>query len=205
MTDSINLTYIIVVIVSIIVSLVIHEFMHAYVGHLLGDSTAQEQGRLTLNPLKHIDPFMTIILPLITILIFHAPVLAAKPVPFNPARVKYDEFGAAMIAAAGPFSNLLLAIIGGVLVNHVLPAGTLWSDAFTVFTELNVALFVFNLLPIPPLDGSRVLYAVAPEPVQELMRTIEPYGLFVIFALVLSAGLGGFLLSLNQSVLNLLP
>ncbi len=205
MTDSINLTYIIVVIVSIIVSLVIHEFMHAYVGHLLGDSTAQEQGRLTLNPLKHVDPFMTVILPIITILIFHAPILAAKPVPFNPDRVKFDEFGAAMIAAAGPFSNLLLAIIGGVLVNHVLPGQTFWSDAFTVFTELNVALFVFNLLPIPPLDGSRVLYAVAPEPLQEVMRTIEPYGLFVIFALVLSAGLGGFLLSLNQSVLNLLP
>src|SRR5476649_1051123 len=102
MINHLTLTNIIEIIISILISLVIHEFMHAYVGHLLGDTTAHDQGRLSLNPLKHIDPFMTVILPIATILLFGVPLLAAKPVPFNPDRVKYDEFGAAMIAAAGP-------------------------------------------------------------------------------------------------------
>lgn len=203
--DTHSAGYIIVVIVTIIISLVIHEFMHGYVGHLLGDSTAKDEGRLTLNPLKHIDPFMTLILPLVTILAFGVPVLAAKPVPFNPDRVKYDEYGAAMLAAAGPLSNLALAIISGLLVNHFLVDGSWWSQALTVFTQLNVALFVFNLLPIPPLDGSRVLYAFAPEPLQNFMRAIEPYGLFIVFGLVLFVGFGGFLTNLNQGILSLLP
>ena len=203
--DTHSASYIIVVIVSIIISLVIHEFMHGYVGHLLGDSTAKDEGRLTLNPLAHIDPFMTLILPLVTILAFGVPVLAAKPVPFNPNRVKYDDYGAALLAAAGPFSNLVLAIIGGLFVNHILVGGSWWSQALTVFTQLNVALFVFNLLPIPPLDGSRVLYAFAPEPIRDFMRAMEPYGLFIIFGLVLLGGFGGLLTNLNLFVLNHLP
>lgn len=205
MGNSVSITYITVAIVSIVISLVIHEFMHGYVAHLLGDTTANDAGRLSLNPLNHIDPYMTIALPIITLLVFHAPILAAKPVPFNPARLKYDEFGAALVAAAGPFSNLILAIIGGLLVNHVLIAGSFLAYAITIFTQLNVALFVFNLIPIPPLDGSRVLYAFAPEAVQRIMASIEPYGFFIIFALVLTGGLGGLLTSVNQSVLNFLP
>lgn len=205
MLGNISLIALAVVIVSILISLVIHEFMHAYVGHLLGDSTASDEGRLSLNPLKHIDPVMTVALPIITLLLFQAPILAAKPVPFDPSRVKYDEFGAAMIAAAGPFSNLGLAFIGSILANHAFAAGSFLSDAFGIFTTLNVALFVFNLLPLPPLDGSRVLYAFAPEPVQNFMRAIEPFGFMIIFGLVLFAGVGGFLGTLNQYVLNILP
>ena len=203
--DTHSAGYIPVVIVSILISLVIHEFMHGYVGYLLGDTTAKDEGRLTLNPLQHIDPFMTIALPILSILAFGVPVLAAKPVPFNPNRVKYDDYGAALLAAAGPFSNLLLAILGGLLVNHVLVVDSWWSQALTVFTQLNVALFVFNLLPIPPLDGSRVLYAFAPEPVRDFMRAMEPYGLFIVFGLVLFAGAGHFLTNLNLFVLNHLP
>ncbi|HVV66648.1 MAG TPA: site-2 protease family protein [Candidatus Saccharimonadales bacterium] len=201
-----NLTgqYIVFAIISIIISLVIHEFMHAYVGHLLGDTTAESEGRLTLNPLSHIDPFMTVILPIITIFTFGVPVLAAKPVPFNPDRVKYDEFGAALIAAAGPLTNLVLAIIGALIFRYSSGVGTM-ADFLSVFVTLNVALFVFNFIPIPPLDGSRVLYAFAPEPVQDVMRMIEPYGLMIIFALVLLGGFGGFLSNANQAILNLLP
>ena len=195
----------VIILVSIVISLVIHEYMHGYVGHLLGDTTARDQGRLTLNPLAHIDPFMTVLLPLITLIAFKAPVLAAKPVPFNPDRVKYDEYGAAMLAAAGPLSNLVLAFVGAVLATHVLAASPFWSNAFGIFTVLNVALFVFNLVPIPPLDGSRVLYAFAPEPMQDVMRAIEPYGLFIIFGLILFAGQGGLLVNIEQHVLNLLP
>jgi len=193
-------------IVFILVSLTVHEFMHAYVGHLLGDQTAHDAGRVSLNPLKHIDPLMTVLLPIVTILLAGTPILAARPVPFDPRFVKYEEFGAAMIAAAGPVSNLLLAIIGAVL-GHVLdPAsGSTLYYAIELFTVLNVGLFVFNILPIPPLDGSRVLYAFAPEPLQELMERIEPYGLMVIFALVLLGGLNGVITHLDQLVLNLLP
>jgi len=179
--------------------------MHAYAGYKLGDSTAKSEGRLSLNPLNHIDPMMTIALPIVTILLFGAPILAAKPVPFDPRNVKYDEFGPAIIAAAGPLSNLALAIVAALVANAVGLAHPGIDQVLRIFIALNVALFVFNLLPIPPLDGSRVLYAFAPEPVQRFMQQIEPLGLFIIFGLVLAGGLGGILGNLNQLVLNLLP
>ncbi len=199
-----NLTYLVVLIVIILIGMVVHEFMHAFVGYKLGDTTALDEGRLTLNPLKHIDPFMTVLLPAITIALFGFPFLAAKPVPFNPHRLKYDEFGAAMVAAAGPLSNLGLAVIGAVL-EGLFQTGTFIHSFLTLFVQLNVALFVFNLIPIPPLDGSRVLYAFAPKPLQDFMEQIEPYGFFIILGLVLLGGFGGFLAHLNQFVLNLLP
>ena len=207
MLAHLSLTEIALLIIFIVVSLVIHEFMHAYVGHLLGDTTAHEQGRMTLNPLSHIDPFMTIILPAITLITIGFPILAAKPVPFNPERVRYGEYGAAMLAAAGPFSNLLLAIIAGLCAKAFGYAQVDQHSILGTFMLLNVALFVFNILPIPPLDGSRVLYAFAPEPVQDFMRTIEPYGLFIIFGLlvVASVGFGSFLGTLEQDIYNLLP
>jgi Zn-dependent protease len=205
MLSNLSSSDIVIVLVSLIVSLVIHEFMHGYVGYLLGDTTAQEQGRLTLNPLRHIDPFMTILLPIITLKLFGQPILAAKPVPFNPDRVKYDEYGAAMLAAAGPLSNLVLAFFGAILATHVFAGNTYWSHAFVIFTQLNVLLCVFNLIPIPPLDGSRVLYAFAPEPLQDLMRTVEPFGIFVVFALVFYGGLSGILSNIELFILKLLP
>ena len=178
--------------------------MHAFVGHKLGDTTASEQGRLSLNPLSHIDPFMTILLPIITIIVAGFPILAAKPVPFNPSMVKFDEFGAALIAAAGPFSNLILAIVSAIAANGLAVSQPFLHEALNIFTQLNVALFVFNLIPIPPLDGSRILYAFAPEPLQNIMEQLEPYGLFLIFGLILVGGFG-FIGNLNQLVLNLLP
>ena len=203
MLGNTDLATIVAIIISIIVSLTIHEFMHAYVGHKLGDTTAFEAGRVSFNPLHHIDPLMTVVLPIITVVAFGAPILAAKPVPFNPDRVKYDDFGAAMISAAGPLSNLVLAIIGALLL-HVVAGGFLHTLLYT-FMVLNVAVFVFNLVPIPPLDGSRVLYAFAPESVRDFFDRIEPYGLFIIIALVLWGGAAGLLGNVNQAVLNLLP
>ncbi len=194
----------VMVLVSIVIALSIHEAMHAFTAHWLGDTTAQDMGRLSLNPLRHIDPFTTILLPIITLALFHVPILAARPVPFNPERVKFDEFGAALIAAAGPFTNLVLAVIGALFL-HLWAGSALAASFLTTFVVLNVALFVFNILPIPPLDGSRVLYAFAPEPVQDFMRQIEPYGLFLIFGLVLTGILAPLLIHLDNSILQLLP
>lgn len=203
MNSNFSLNDILVLIGVLLVSMSIHEAMHAWTGLKLGDTTAAEQGRVSINPLRHIDPFMTVLLPAITIVAFGVPILAARPVPFNPDRVKWDEFGAALIAAAGPLSNLVLAVAGAFLL-HSLGLSDAVQHVFEVFVTLNVALFVFNILPIPPLDGSRVLYAFAPEPLQRLMAAIEPYGLFIVFGLVLFGGFGPLIFHLNQSILNFL-
>ena len=204
MSTDLTFIYIVSVIISIIISLTVHEFMHAFVGFKLGDDTAAQAGRISFNPFDHIDPLTTVVLPIATILIFGVPILAAKPVPFNPSRLKFDDFGSALVSAAGPLSNLALAFIGALLA-QVVGAGSVVESFLTTFVVLNVAVFVFNLIPIPPLDGSRVLYAFAPEPVRRLFDQIEPYGLFIIIALVLMGGLGGIIGELNQSVLNILP
>lgn len=195
---------IIVLIACILVSMVIHEFMHAYAGYKLGDTTAKDEGRLTLNPLEHIDPIMTLLLPVVTIVFFGTPILAAKPVPFTPGRVRHNEFGAAMIAAAGPVSNLVLAFISSLLL-HIVPESSPMAGILTTFVGINVMLFVFNMLPIPPLDGSRVLYAFSPRSLRDLLERIEPFGFVIIIALILLGGFGGSLGVLYDIILSLLP
>lgn len=192
----------VILLISLIISMVIHEFMHGFVAFKLGDTTAMEHGRLSFNPLKHIDPFMTIILPAITLIVTHFPLMAAKPVPFDPSRVKFDDYGAAMVAAAGPLSNLVLAILA-VLISIVLPINSFISNALVIFIQLNVALFVFNLVPIPPLDGSRVVYAFAPDVVRNFFDAIEPFGFFIILALLYFNRLN-IIFNIDQMVLNVL-
>lgn len=190
----INITYLAIVLVTILLSMTLHEAMHAFMGYFLGDDTAKVQGRLTLNPIKHIDPFMTIILPLMLALL-GAPVFGgAKPVPFNPNRVRYGDWGAMMVALAGPLTNLLIAflafgvgVVSGLITSGAAIATSMPGLIIQTVVLVNLGFFVFNMIPLPPLDGSRVLYAVAPESVRRGMEYIEQYGVMLVFAVVLLA------------------
>lgn len=182
---------IIIIFAIILLSMTVHEAMHAFMGYFLGDNTAKIEGRLTLNPLKHIDPFMTILLPL-TMALLGGPVFGgAKPVPFNPNRVRYGEWGAAMVALAGPLTNLFIAFLAfgigalmGVVSNGGLVASSFLGSVIAMTVSVNLGFFVFNMLPVPPLDGSRLLYALASESARRLMEQIEQYGTLVVFLLV---------------------
>ena len=171
--------------IGLVLGLALHEFAHALMGHYLGDTTAKDQGRLTLNPLAHIDPFTTLLLP-IFLIIAHLPVFAAaKPVPFNPWALRGGRWGAAAVAAAGPFTNLLIALICAFWLHFVAGSSIVAYIVLGSIISVNVGLFVFNLIPLPPLDGSRVLYAVAPPAMRDVMDRIEAAGLMVIFIFVL--------------------
>jgi Zn-dependent protease len=176
----------VVLIVSIIFSLAIHEAMHGYAAHALGDDTAKEAGRLTLNPLKHIDLYTTVLLPIVMVLLFHVPFLAAKPVPFNPNRVKFREYGAAIVGIAGPLSNFILAGLAAIIIHLFINSLSfnILTD-ISLFMQINIAVLVFNMIPFPPLDGSRLLYAFAPEPLQKVMERIESMGFSAIILILL--------------------
>jgi len=127
---------------TIFIGLAIHEAMHAFTAHALGDDTAKLEGRLTINPLKHVDLYTTILLPIVTLVFFGFPVLMAKPVPFNPLKVKFGEYGAALVAIAGPISNLILATIAALLLHiFVFPVDVV--KGLLIFTEINVLYFIF--------------------------------------------------------------
>lgn len=189
----------------ILFSMTLHEAMHGFVAYWLGDDTAKREGRLTLNPIKHIDPFLTIILPLILALTPGAPIFGgAKPVPFNPARVRGEEWGSALVALAGPLTNLLIAFIfyGVSALTH---ATGLSAAILQLIVLVNLGFFVFNMIPIPPLDGSRVVYALAPDFIRRGMEKIEEFGIIFIFALVLIASpfIGVFMQNTIQFILVL--
>lgn len=173
----------------ILVSMTLHEAMHAFVAYWLGDDTARQEGRLTLNPLKHIDPFLTILLPLV-LAISGLPIFGgAKPVPFRPDQVKGGDWGAALVAIGGPLTNLFIAFIFfGIWALVGGQVSGVAAMILTMMVTINLGFFLFNIIPLPPLDGSRVLYALAPEFVRTGMRFVEQYGLIFVFALVLLAG-----------------
>lgn len=195
------------VLVSILLSMGIHEMMHAFTAHWLGDTTAADMGRLTLNPLKHVDIITTVLLPVLLILLGLPPFFAAKPVPFNPARVKFEEFGAALIGLAGPLTNFVLAALGALIFRAAgIGAAVSVQDFLIIFVQVNIAFFVFNLIPFPPLDGSRVLYAVAPEWLQDIMYRIESLGFLsiIVFMLIVFQFVAPAILNIETSVFNFL-
>jgi Zn-dependent protease len=170
---------------------VIHEVSHGYAALYLGDKTAEYEGRLTLNPLKHIDMVGTIILPALSLLLPGSLLFGwAKPVPFNPYNLRNRRWGEAIVAVAGPLSNILLALIFGFFVRFFLvphgmssgPAG----DLCQIIVWVNITLAIFNLIPVPPLDGSKIISAVLPQKFMAIRTKIESFGfigvlLFLMF------------------------
>lgn len=185
----INIVYLVIVLVSILVSMTLHEIMHGLVGLWLGDDTAKHQGRLSLNPIKHIDPFLTIILPLI-LAISGLPIFGgAKPVQVNPHNLRWGEWGMALVAVAGPLTNLFIAFVAfGFWAIFGAPIEGIGGLFLMTLVQVNLGFFIFNLLPVPPLDGSRVLYALAPDFIRRGMAMIERFGLIAVFILVILMG-----------------
>lgn len=203
----IDLLYIAVIFGSILISMTAHEAMHGFVSYWLGDDTAKLHGRLTFNPIAHIDPITTVMLPLMLALLGAPPFGAAKPVPFNPSRLRFGDYGAALVGLAGPLTNFALALVAGLVVR--LASGSLnlvTLEVLHVFVMVNVSFFVFNLIPFPPLDGSRVLYAFAPERVREIMERIEGMGFIAIavFMLLFYAVLADPFVRILEFLINLI-
>lgn len=174
-----------------IVSITSHEAAHGFVADRLGDPTARERGRLTLNPIPHIDPFYTILLPLILILSGTGIVFGgAKPVPVNVARLRNPRRDWALVGAAGPVMNVMIAIALAVLLSVVRHLGLLavssgWTEVLAAGIFINTLLAVFNLLPIPPLDGSRVLQYFLSGATLSFYRSLDRVGLLIVMAVVL--------------------
>jgi Zn-dependent protease len=166
-------------------SVVIHEVSHGYAALALGDPTAKYQGRLTLNPISHLDPIGSILVPLLGYFAGGFIIGWAKPVPFNPYNLRNQKWGEAMVAIAGPLSNIFLAIIFAMVIRFA--AGfSLINQTFLnlsgFIVVLNITLAVFNLIPIPPLDGSKILFALLPYRFHQLRQSLERYGL--VFVLI---------------------
>lgn len=197
--------------IPLLFAITVHEVAHGWMANRLGDPTARMLGRLTLNPIKHIDPVGTLLIPAL-LLLLHSPFLFgwAKPVPITPQNFKKPRTGMAWVAAAGPGANLLMAVIwlaiawcavtfGGV-VPWIVPL--YWMGVLGVV--VNVVLGVLNLFPLPPLDGSRVLAGILPPAGARILYRIEPYGLFIVAILIASGVLNVILGPPMDGLINLL-
>lgn len=185
-------------VVILIMSVVVHEFAHGYVAYRLGDETARISGRLTLNPLKHLDIFGSIIVPLLLIISSAGFVIGwAKPVPYNPQNLRNKKYGTVWVAVAGIVANLVIALIFGLLIRFapmfglpeaVLSSGSVSHPFYNIATTIvlmNIVLAVFNLVPIPPLDGSKILFTFLPSKYRFVEIFLERYSLVVFILFIL--------------------
>jgi len=187
--------------VIIIPSAIIHEYAHAWMADRLGDPTARQMGRLTLNPIPHIDLFGTILMPAFLFLVSGGSFLFAyaKPVPYNPYNLRDQKKDPALVGIAGPAANIILALIFGLIIRFIPANG--FSLLLQIIVYANVLLAVFNMIPIPPLDGSKVLFALLPDSAWQLRQNLERYGFmillfFIFFAFRLIAPIINFVFSL---------
>lgn len=190
-----DLTILVPLFAILILSLSVHEAAHAWTADRLGDPTARLLGRLTINPLAHIDWIGTVLFPLIA-MISNLPLLGwAKPVPVNINQLRSPRRDFAIVAVAGPVSNLLMALVAAIVLQAwTSSTGTVWSASLPTlfvaqFVRLNVLLAVFNMLPVPPLDGGNVLAGFVPESVARLIDQMRPYGFLILYALLFTGTL----------------
>ncbi len=174
----------------LILSVIVHEVSHGYAALAMGDETARRAGRLTLNPLKHLDPIGSVALPILFSLISPRFIFGwARPVPYNENNLRNKKWGTILVSAAGVIANLAIALFFALFIRIGVAANFITQPLFFItatIVSVNLALFVFNLLPFPPLDGSRILFAVLPVRFGRFERILEQYGIFVIFALVVA-------------------
>lgn len=199
MFGNVNIPYVICCILAFIPAITVHEVGHAFVANKLGDPTAKRAGRISLNPLKHVDPFGTVIMPLL-LMLMHMPVFGyAKPVPYNPHYFKDPRKGDLIVGLAGPATNLVMALLGAAiawLLHLTVPAQLLMTNTFflylyyyflPLFVQINLFLMFFNLLPIPPLDGSSIFAFFCPVKYLPKYYRIQQYALpiFLVVAILL--------------------
>jgi len=176
--------YFVISFIAVIIALSVHEFMHAYAAYLQGDHTAEREGRLTLNPAAHVDPFGTILLPLLLSLAGLPPFGWAKPVPYNPYNLRNIRFGPTLVSVAGPLTNFALFIVSTLVFRslaNVVPVTNLLMAFLFTFATVNASLALFNIVPIPPLDGSKILYLwLHNQDIRRLIAFLERYGMFIL-------------------------
>lgn len=177
-------------ILALVFSVMVHEVFHGLAALKLGDTTAKDQGRLTMNPLKHVDPFGSVIVPLV-LLFTGSPILIgwAKPVMYNPANIKNPRTGDLLIKLAGPASNLILAIIFGIILRLLFPFANVPIVAsllifLNIIVATNVSLAIFNLVPLPPLDGSSILFALIPEKWHAIQEFLTRHGFWLLIIFI---------------------
>ncbi len=184
---------------SILIALTVHEFSHAFIAYKLGDYTAKAEGRLTLNPLKHLDPIGTIM-----IIIFRFG--WAKPVPISEYSFKNPTTGTMLVAFAGPLSNCILALIGTGIFHLLDSSNYLVNNFLIFFVFINIALMLFNLLPIPPLDGHKIIRGILPQALRYPWERLEDYAIFILIPTILFLTSTGILLiAIHFIVGNLIP
>ncbi len=194
-------------ILPLVIAITFHEAAHGFVAHALGDNTAWERGRVSFNPLRHIDPFGTLMLPAM-LLLAHSPFLFgyAKPVPVNFRKLREPRLGMVLVALAGPVTNILLALAAALsfhLLGLVPENASQWvADNLKNMILINVVLAVFNMMPIPPLDGGRVAVGLLPRPLAVSLARLEPFGMLILIAILILLPLAGSQFGLNLDVIS---
>ncbi len=183
-----DIVLIIFQLVVLILSVMIHEVSHGYIAYLLGDNTAKDAKRLNLNPLNHLDPFGSVLLPLLLYFSTGGAFVIgwAKPVPYNPFNLKNPKSGSGLIALAGPSSNFLIAIFSAVILKfQIIFSQSIINPIFLqIVIMMNISLMIFNLIPIPPLDGSKILFSLLPSKWFKFQHVLERYGLWFLIIFI---------------------